>query len=115
MPRRATGPDPGSVHAIGDGLELDVAAHELRRGREVIHLRPKEFGLLALLAAHPGRAYSRRELLDRVWGPGPPGRHADGRRPRPLAALEDRTLSRATRAPRSRCAASATGSMARER
>ena len=62
-------PGSGSLHAIGDGLELDVVAHELRRGDEVIHLRPKEFGLLALLAAHPGRAYSRRELLDRVWGP----------------------------------------------
>jgi DNA-binding response OmpR family regulator len=35
----------------------------------VVHLRPKEYGLLALLAAHPGRAYSRRDLLDRVWGP----------------------------------------------
>ena len=62
-------PGSGSVHAVGDGLELDVVAHELRRGDEVIHLRPKEFGLLALLATHPGRAYSRRELLDRVWGP----------------------------------------------
>ena len=62
-------PGSGSVHAIGDGLELDINAHELRRGDQVIHLRPKEFGLLALLAAHPGRAYSRRELLDRVWGP----------------------------------------------
>jgi two-component system response regulator MtrA len=62
-------PGAGPVHAIGDGLELDIVAHELRRADEVIHLRPKEFGLLALLAAHPGRAYSRRELLDRVWGP----------------------------------------------
>jgi DNA-binding response OmpR family regulator len=61
-------PGSGTVHAIGEGLELDVVGHELRRGDEVIHLRPKEFGLLALLAAHPGRAYSRRELLDRVWG-----------------------------------------------
>ena len=51
-------------------------AHELRRGDELIHLRPKEFGLLALLAAHPGRAYSRRQLLDRVWGPD----HAGGSR-----------------------------------
>ena len=54
---------------VTDDLELDLVAHELRRGDEPIHLRPKEFGLLALLAAHPGRAYSRRELLDRVWGP----------------------------------------------
>jgi DNA-binding response OmpR family regulator len=58
------------VLLVGDGLELDLAAHQLRRQGEMVHLRPKEFGLLALLAAHPGRAYTRRELLDRVWGPG---------------------------------------------
>ena len=29
--------------------------------------------LLAMLAAHPGRAYTRRQLLDRVWGPGHAG------------------------------------------
>jgi DNA-binding response OmpR family regulator len=48
---------------------LDPVAHEVRRGGELIHLRPKEFQLLAMLAAHPGRAYTRRQLLDRVWGP----------------------------------------------
>jgi DNA-binding response OmpR family regulator len=56
------------VLPVAAGMELDLAAHELRRMGEIVHLRPKEFGLLALLAAHPGRAYSRRELLDRVWG-----------------------------------------------
>lgn len=61
--------DGDGVLAISDRLELDVAAHELRRDGRVVHLRPKEFGLLALLAAHPGRAFSRQELLDRVWGP----------------------------------------------
>lgn len=59
----------GTALPVGDDLELDLVAHELRRGDSVIHLRPKEFGLLALLAAHPGRAYTRRQLLDRVWGP----------------------------------------------
>lgn len=49
---------------------LDPVAHEVRRAGDVIHLRPKEFQLLAMLAANPGRAYSRRQLLDRVWGPG---------------------------------------------
>ena len=62
-------PGAGAVLQVGTDLELDPTAHELRRGPDVIHLRPKEYGLLALLAAHPGRAYSRRELLDRVWGP----------------------------------------------
>jgi DNA-binding response OmpR family regulator len=53
---------------LGDGLVLDLAAHELRRDRDALHLRPKELRLLALLATHPGRVYTRRQLLDRVWG-----------------------------------------------
>jgi DNA-binding response OmpR family regulator len=55
---------------VADNVVLDPIAHEVRRDGELIHLRPKEFQLLAMLAAHPGRAYSRRQLLDRVWGPG---------------------------------------------
>ena len=54
---------------IAEGFELDLVAHELRHDGQPIHLRPKEFQLLAMLAAHPGRAYTRRQLLDRVWGP----------------------------------------------
>ena len=46
-----------------------------------------------MLAAHPGRAYSRRQLLDRVWGP-TRWRPADRRRPCPLAPLEDRAAAR---------------------
>jgi len=53
---------------LGDGLVLDLAAHELRRDGDALHLRPKELRLLALLATHPGRVYTRRQLLDRVWG-----------------------------------------------
>jgi two-component system response regulator RegX3 len=56
--------------AIAKGIVLDTVAHELRDDDRHIHLRPKEFQLLALLAAHPGRVYTRRQLLDRVWGPG---------------------------------------------
>ena len=61
-------PAPGATLPVADGLELDLAAHELRHGGQAVHLRPKEFGLLALMASHPGRAYARRELLERVWG-----------------------------------------------
>jgi two-component system alkaline phosphatase synthesis response regulator PhoP len=35
---------------------------------ERIDLSPKEFDLLLLLAAHPGKTYSRQELLEKVWG-----------------------------------------------
>jgi DNA-binding response OmpR family regulator len=63
-------PAPGAGLPIAEDLELDLLAHDLRRGSASVHLRPKEFGLLALMASHPGRAYTRRELLDRVWGQG---------------------------------------------
>jgi DNA-binding response OmpR family regulator len=62
-----------TVLAVTDDTELDLVAHEVRRGGGIVHLRPKEFQLLAMLAAHPGRAYTRRQLLDRVWGPGHAG------------------------------------------
>jgi DNA-binding response OmpR family regulator len=58
----------GASVEIADGLELDLLAHELRRDGRAVHLRPKEFQLLAMLAANPGRAFTRRQLLDRVWG-----------------------------------------------
>jgi DNA-binding response OmpR family regulator len=66
---RAEGP-PRSAVSVADGVVIDLLAHEVRRDGELIHLRPTEFRLLAMLAAHPGRAYTRRELLDRVWGRG---------------------------------------------
>jgi len=53
---------------VTDDVSIDLIAHEVRRAGRLVHLRPKEFQLLAMLAAHPGRAYTRRQLLDRVWG-----------------------------------------------
>ena len=50
-----------------------IFAHELRRDGRLVHLRPKEFDLLAVLASHPGRAWTRRQLLDRAWGHGHDG------------------------------------------
>lgn len=58
----------GVAVPVADGVILDVVAHEVRRDGELVHLRPKEYQLLAMLASHPGRAYTRRQLLDRVWG-----------------------------------------------
>jgi DNA-binding response OmpR family regulator len=63
-------PAPGASLPVAPGMELDLLAHEVRRDGLAVHLRPKEFGLLALMAAHPGRAYTRHELLERVWGKG---------------------------------------------
>ena len=60
----------GSLLPISDDVDLDLAARELRCRTGPIHLRPKEFGPLALLVSHPGRVFTRRELLGQVWGDG---------------------------------------------
>ena len=57
-----------TVLVVTEDASIDLIAHEVRRAGKLVHLRPKEFQLLAMLAAHPGRAYTRRQLLDRVWG-----------------------------------------------
>ena len=59
---------PDRTLPVADGCELDLLAHELRREGQLVHLRPKEFDLLAVLASNPGRAWTRRQLLDRAWG-----------------------------------------------
>jgi len=64
---------PGRTLPVAAGFELDLFAHELRRDGRLIHLRPKEFDLLAVLASQPGRAWTRRQLLDRAWGHGHDG------------------------------------------
>lgn len=56
-----------------DDLIVDhVSLHRLRRevtcNGTPVHLKPKEFELLAYLMRHRGRAFSRPQLLDRVWG-----------------------------------------------
>jgi two-component system phosphate regulon response regulator PhoB len=54
------------VHA-GD-IELDRAAHRVRRAGREVHLGPTEYKLLEHLIQHPGRVFSREQLLDAVWG-----------------------------------------------
>lgn len=49
-------------------FELDLTSHRLTRGEEEIPLTPKEFQMLELFAQKPGRAFSREEILRRVWG-----------------------------------------------
>ncbi|HMA36228.1 MAG TPA: response regulator transcription factor [Chloroflexia bacterium] len=61
-------PPPGPDAESGGALQIDRASRSVRfRGRP-LELRPREFDLLALLAAHPGQVFTRELLLDRVWG-----------------------------------------------
>ena len=48
-------------------LEVDVVARIVRVDGEEVPLTRREFDLLALFAANPERAFSREELLDRIW------------------------------------------------
>ena len=57
----------GDRIAVGEGVELDRSARAVRRGGRLTPLRPKELALLEFLAMHPGRAFTREELLRHVW------------------------------------------------
>jgi two-component system phosphate regulon response regulator PhoB len=52
-------------------VEMDVAAHRVRRGGQQVALGPTEFRLLKHLLEHPGRVFSRERLLDTVWSHDP--------------------------------------------
>ncbi|OFW99952.1 MAG: phosphate regulon transcriptional regulatory protein PhoB [Alphaproteobacteria bacterium RIFCSPHIGHO2_12_FULL_63_12] len=49
-------------------LKVDRTAHRVWRGDQEIHLGPTEFRLLDHLIQHPGRVFSREQLLNAVWG-----------------------------------------------
>ena len=57
----------GEVLTVGD-LSLDATAHKVTRKSQVVSLGPTEFRLLKFFMEHPGRVFSRGQLLDAVWG-----------------------------------------------
>ena len=52
-----------------DGLTIDPVHRLVSRAGESLHLTPKEYDLLLLLARHAGRVVTHRTLLTSVWGP----------------------------------------------
>ena len=66
--RRGNGPrQSGDVVASGD-LRVDLTRREVMRDGTAVHLKPKEFDLLLFFMRHPGRAFTREELLNDIWG-----------------------------------------------
>ena len=63
---RRTGRPAGEVLRAGD-VELDVAAHQVRRAGRTVELTNKEFDLLRLLLRSRGRVLTRDEILQAVW------------------------------------------------
>jgi two-component system alkaline phosphatase synthesis response regulator PhoP len=65
---------PGAATPVEAGLLerghllINLSARTVVSEGQSVELKPKEFDLLAFLAAHPGQVFSREVLLDRVWG-----------------------------------------------
>ncbi len=68
---------PGETEGGGEihvrGLTIDVEKRRVELSGRGIHLTAKEFDLLLYFARHPGRVYTRAQLLDSVWGYGHDG------------------------------------------
>ncbi|BDZ65820.1 MtrAB system response regulator MtrA [Agromyces mangrovi Wang et al. 2018] len=64
---RPAGDGESDLLRVGD-LTVDAAAHEVRRGDELIALTPLEFDLLLTLASKPQQVFTREMLLEQVWG-----------------------------------------------
>jgi two-component system response regulator MtrA len=64
---RPLSPEGGKTLRVAD-VEIDVVAHEVRRGDESIALTPLEFELLVALASKPQQVFTREQLLEQVWG-----------------------------------------------
>ena len=73
MLRRSSTPalesSPGDHEVIRSGnLKIDLASHSITLDDEDLAVKPREFSLISLLAANRGRAFTRDQILERLWG-----------------------------------------------
>jgi two-component system alkaline phosphatase synthesis response regulator PhoP len=61
------GDEPSERIQLGE-IQVDVGRRLVTIGERSLHLTTKEFDLLAFMASHPGRIFTRDQLLARVWG-----------------------------------------------
>ncbi len=61
-------PEVEAGEVVFGDLLIEPSKRKVRVAGEPVELTAKEFDLLTLFALHPGRAFSRQELLDKVWG-----------------------------------------------
>ncbi len=60
----------GAAHRVEMGaVSIDLDHRRVMRAGEEVHLAPKEYGVLALLAQRPDRVLSHAQILREVWGP----------------------------------------------
>jgi two-component system alkaline phosphatase synthesis response regulator PhoP len=66
---RAMSGTHGNGDVVTSGvIRIDIGHREVKVGDQALTLTAKEFDLLAHLAAHPGRIFTRHQLLSRIWG-----------------------------------------------
>jgi two-component system alkaline phosphatase synthesis response regulator PhoP len=66
--RRTAGEEPAPQLLAAGALEMDLDRYEVRVGKKPVDLTTKEFELLKILWAARGKALSREDILERVWG-----------------------------------------------
>lgn len=69
----ASRPDAAAERLSVGGLEIDSTKRTVTLDGDLVTLTAREFDLLVHFARHPGRVYSRAQLLDNVWGYGHEG------------------------------------------
>ena len=67
--RRSSGSSMPALIEAGS-LTIDLPAKRVERAGSLVHLTPKEWGVLALLVREPGHLVSQVDLLAKVWGAG---------------------------------------------
>ncbi|WP_270934011.1 phosphate regulon transcriptional regulator PhoB [Falsiroseomonas oryzae] len=65
---RRSGAAPAKGRLAWQDIVMDQDAHRVTRRGRALHLGPTEYRLLEFLLQHPGRVFSREQLLDAVWG-----------------------------------------------
>ena len=76
------------------GLVLDLTARRVEVDGRQINLTPREFDLLTVLMSHPDVAFSRKRLLDIIWGGSSPLLHPHPGHPYPAYPLCHRPVQR---------------------
>jgi DNA-binding response OmpR family regulator len=66
--KRVESPPAAAERLEFDGLTIDGRTREVHVDGKPVRLTAKEFDLLYFLASHPREVFSRKQLMDRVWG-----------------------------------------------
>ena len=66
---RRKGPEAEDSVVVAGQLTINLVDRRVERAGELVHLTPKEWSALALLARSPGSLVTQQELLSQVWGP----------------------------------------------